>query len=163
VLVAAYAPVGGGICFLFVLALLAVGLFGWVAHWSRRGFRASAPRSRAGRIARWAIAALAVALSAAFPPMRRAADWRDETTGEPIPARSALEFDRSLFGYIPSYGWVGSVDREQPYEPGCVMTIDGRGPYRCRSYRWVVDWLFLTGQLVVLGVLLLPFLRANRG
>ena len=162
-LFAAYAPIGGGICFLFVLAFVVVGLSVWIAYWSRQGFRASPARSRRDQITRWIVAGLAITLSAAFPPMRRAADWRDEATGEPITAQSALEFDRSLFGYIPSYGWVGSIDRERPYEPGCVMTIDDRGPFRCRTFRWVVDWVFLIGQLVVAGLVLLPFLRAKRG
>jgi hypothetical protein len=163
VLLAAYAPVGGGICFLFFLALLAVCLLVWVVYWSRRGFRASPPRWRAGQITRWVIAVLAIAFTVSFPPMRRASDWRDKATGKPIPPLSALEFDRSLFGYIPLYGWVGTEGREQPYEPGCIMTIHGRGPYQCRSFRWVIDWLSLTVQLVVLGMLLLPFLRTSRG
>jgi hypothetical protein len=146
---------------LTVLVVLAGGLLGWVAYWSRRRFRASPARSRAAYLARWILAALALAASAAFPPMRRAAVWTSDSA-RPMPAPNALSFDRSTFGYIPSYAWVGSVGRQEPYDPGSQVVIDERWKYECRSTQWVVDWLLLAGQCLVLGVLLLPFLRAKR-
>lgn len=160
-LFAAYTDVGGGICFLFFLALLVMCLLVWVVYWSRRGFRASAPRSRAGHITRWMIAALAIVVMVLFPPMRRSADWQDKATGKPTPALIALELDRYLFGYIPSYGWVGTRGGEQPY--GCILTINGSGPHQCDSYRWVIAWLYLIVELLLLGTLLLPFLRPGSG
>jgi hypothetical protein len=57
-----------------------------------------------------AIAVLAIAFTAAFPPTRRVGDWKSEATGEPIPTHYAQEFDRFLFGFIPSYAWIGMGD-----------------------------------------------------
>ena len=155
-LFAAYADVGGGICFLFFLVLVAGSVLLWLLYWSRHGFRAASRRPGVYRVGASLIAILLLFVSMAFPPMRRTADWSDKETGQSIPAEWQTEFDRFLFGYIPSYGWIGSTGQQLPYS--CEVTIQGRGPYRCESYMWIIDWLFLTGQLVVFVVLLLPFL-----
>jgi hypothetical protein len=84
---------------------------------STRGFRASFPK---GKSWGWWLFRVAPVIGVVFcfPPLRGSGDWRDEATGQPIPGSVALEFDRFLFGYIPSYGWIGSLGREEVYEPG---------------------------------------------
>src|SRR5262245_35136320 len=161
VLLAVNPAAGAGCCFLVFFGLIVVGLFFWVIHWSLQGFRASFPRSRAGRIALRVFVGLVAVLVAAFPPRRRMADWKDEATGEPIPASIALEFDRATYGYLPSYGWIGTIGREERRDARYTRTSGNHGPYQCGNHKWVIDRTFLSGQTAALGVLLLPFLRAR--
>src|SRR5262245_43251734 len=110
-----FAPMGGGICFLFFLILLTFGVICWLSYWWRCGFRASPARTHVGQTTRYLFMVAVFALSIAFPPMRRAADWTEQATGIPVPSSDALTFDRFYFGYIPSYHWIGhwgDADRE---------------------------------------------------
>jgi hypothetical protein len=153
--VAAYTPLGEGLWGLLIAILLAVSAI--VCWWWRAGIRIATPRSGTGCASCAIVVAFVVTITAAFPPMRRAAEWRNAATGEPIAANDAREFDRSLFGYFPTHRWIGTVGMEEPYEPTCVLTIPEYGTYRCQKYRWLIDWVYVTGQALLLGLVIVAF------
>jgi hypothetical protein len=162
VVLGAYAGVGSGVLFLLLLGLLGLGLLAWIIYWATRGFRTGPPKSP--RNPKWWLARLAplLALMICFPPMRRAGNWSDQATSLRAPESVALEFDRSFFGYIPSYRWIGQVGEDVHGGLGPVVTSDERKTqFRSDRQRWAIDWSFLGGQLAILAVLLLPFFRAR--
>lgn len=161
--IAVYASSGGGILLLLVLLAIGVALLAWIIYWASRGFRAAPPRSRRG-LAWWLLLLVPLlTLLICFPPMRRAGQWSDAVTGNPAAATAATEFDRKLFGYIPSYRWVGQLGSQAQSGPGSLVVDKHRRYYSSDQERWVIDWLYVGGEGVVLTILLLPFALARRG
>lgn len=152
---------GGGICFLFLIVSISVGLVLWIAFWIVQGFRSRLSRKRWGW-GSWLVAGLILALMVLFPPLRRAGDWIEPDTASPIPSGTAERVDRWFFGYIPRYGWIGEIGSMEETIPSTVK-LEEQGPYWCSSFRWVVDWLYVGGEALVFAILFLPFLLLQRG
>lgn len=159
--IGAYAHLGWGFLFLLVIVGIGFALLAWVIYWATRGFRAAPPRSPRGP--KWWLFRLVplLTLLMCFPPMRRAGNWSDRETGKP--AAAATKLDRHLFGYIPTYRWVGQLGSAAEDDPGPVLTIDKHQTwYRKDQDRWVIDWLYMGSELVVLAILMLPFAFARQ-
>ena len=159
--IGAYVNLGWGFLFLLVLVAIGFALLAWVFYWATRGFCAAPPRSLRGP--QWWLVRLVplLALLTCFPPMRRAGDWSDLDTGKL--AAATTTFDRHVFGWIPSYRWVGQLGSEVEDDPGPVLTIDKHQTwYRQDHERWVIDWLYMSSELVIVAILPLPFALARQ-
>jgi hypothetical protein len=73
-----------------------------------------------------------------------------------------MELDRSYFGYLPHFDWIGTVGREQDLEPGSVVTLKDRGPSACSRFRWVVEGWSLAAEVTIVALLVLAFCGAHR-
>jgi hypothetical protein len=91
--------------------------------------------------------------------MRREGDWTEVASGRKISSQVALEFDRFLYGYIPSFRWIGEIGGEETEEPDKTVTIQTLGPFRCTRYRWVIHWLSFGLECGLFGLGLFFFLR----
>ena len=86
-----------------------------------------------------------------FPPCRRSATWMSNDTGSIAPSSLATRNDRFLYGYIPTYVWIGEV--------GLVIDSDPRvsvNKFSAVEVRLVID-------VLVLGIQMLLFLLVAWG
>ena len=109
-----------------------------------------------------AVGGLLVIVIACFPPIRRSGSWRDVVSGQPVSAATAMELDRSYFGYLPHFDWIGTVGREQDLEPATVVKLEDQGPSACSRYRWAVDGWSLAAEVTIVALLVLAFCGAQR-
>lgn len=157
--------IGGGI--LFVLAVLAVGVacLIWVAIWLPKGFRSRRQGDATRLKRRAAVIFCGVALlMCCFPPFRRIGDWAIEGTDNIVaPGSSMRPVDRSYFGYIPKYAWMGDPPKSENMRQSTARKL---APWRdewieLSQVRWCVDWMFLCSQLIVVSLFFMPFLAAR--
>ncbi|PQO36126.1 hypothetical protein DTL21_09410 [Bremerella cremea] len=148
------APVGAGILFLFALMLIAMLTMFWIVVWCFFGFRHRThkdPETVKKQTAKFFVAVLAVMFL--FPPLAEVGAWQPAEPFNPlISAR-----DRSHYGSIPSYQWLGAIFSEEPIPSNHIIHS---GTHRLVAKRWQIDWIILAGQTLLLGLFCLPYLRA---
>jgi hypothetical protein len=163
VVIASYASVGLGVLWMLVLLFVAVGCWVWIAYWIPRGFRAKSDNPPVAL--RWWLLRIVVlaATMACFPPQRRIGVWREVQTGRLLPPGLANSYDRSYFGYIPSYHWIGHVRRTETPEFSAIVGIADHGRYQLTKIEWAIDWLCFNAQLGVALLFMLPFMLSRPG
>ena len=160
-MIASYANVGLGIFFLLVLLFVGIGCVVWIAFWLPRGFRATSTKLPMS-IPQWILPLTIIGVvMAIFPPLRSVGLWQHTETNQPIPTAQAINYDRCFFGYIPSYRWIGQCFVTETPDVVTTVSLSPDEAYRCSRITWTIDWWFFVPQLVIVGLLLLPFVRAK--
>jgi hypothetical protein len=159
---ASYASVGPGIGFVLALLFVILICVAWFAVWLPQGLRSqwSRAHNRVRNVARCSFVVTAV-LMFSFPRFRRTGTWTDPQSGAAIPAELSPLYDRSYFGYIPTYAFVGrSFTAETPVASG-TLRLHPHAAYQLDAVSWRVEWWFLFGQLGIALLFAVPFLAAR--
>ncbi len=156
----AYYDLGDGLMLLCAFIFVGIFICAWILYWTTRAGVGNSKHV----FPVWWILVLAVGLIilVCFPPMRRAGEWYHESAPQPAPLTNSKQLDRSYFGYIPKYSWIGTLGSRERLDPPCRLQTQAGDTARCENYEWVVDWPYLFAQILILVTLTLPFLLRKR-
>lgn len=153
------AQLGSGICFLFSVALVGLFTIAWWSYWTLRITRFGLPTG-VGRIGFRLLFVLCLFLMLCVVPMRRRGTWIDVDRGKPVQETYSATLDRDVFGYIPTWRWVGTVGTAAPLASDISARIDAQPLCRLTACFWTIHWLALVVEVSLAFAWLSPFLLA---